>query len=84
MNYQGNLQEPGHFKMHDPRERTVSRTWRVPVSLVDRLYAKAGELRVYPSELVTWLVAKGLDQLDAGTWTVPTVPAHRCVIVEEE
>ena len=78
------MTEPELFQMDEPRPRTVSRTWRIPVVLVDRLYARAKRERVYPSELVAWLLAQGLDHLDGGAWTLPTAPAHRNVIVNGE
>ena len=83
MNYQGTDKEPEHFQMDEPGERTISRTWRVPFSLVDRLYARAKRERVYPSELVAWLLVQGLDRLETGAWTLPTAPAHRNVIMED-
>ena len=83
MNDEGMTKELEHFKMNPPREQTIARTWQIPYSLVRRLNARAGALSVYPSQLVTWLLNQGLDQLEAGAWTVPTQPDHRNIVIED-
>ena len=73
-----------HFKMDEPQERTLNRTYKLTPSLVDRVNETAARLRVWPSDLVRFLLAKGLDQVDAGELVIPTRPAHRCVGFEGE
>lgn len=63
-------------------EERISRTYVFPADLIDRLTQAAAELRVYPSHLVCYLVARGLDQIDAGELVVPTRPARQNIIME--
>lgn len=62
----------------------IARTYKLSPELVKRLNAKAGELRIFPSDLVRFLLDKGLDQVDAGELVISTRPAHRHIIVEGE
>jgi hypothetical protein len=71
------------FVMDAPKEKTIARTYRLPVVLVGRLNSEAAALRVWPSSLVAHLLERALDEVDAGRWEVPTKPAHRCIITTE-
>jgi hypothetical protein len=71
------------FRMDEPSEKMISRTYSLPVLLVGRLNSISAWLRVWPSSLVAYLLEKALDQVDAGELVVPTKPAHRNIITKE-
>ena len=60
----------------------VRRTYKLTPELICRLNATCSELRVYPSELVRFLLSRALDQIEAGDLQVPTKPAYRHIIAE--
>ena len=60
----------------------VRRTYKLTPELICRLNTACTDLRVYPSELVRFLLCHALDQIEAGDLKVPTRPAFRHVIIE--
>ena len=66
----------------EPSTETFNRTYKLTAELIERLNATAAGLKVYPSDLVRFLLATGLDQVDAGDLEIPTMPAHRHIIFE--
>lgn len=62
----------------------ISRTYRLSRPLARRINARAKALHLWPSDLVRFLLADGLDRLEAGELTIPTQPAWRHVIMEED
>ena len=52
----------------------MNRTYVLDPDLIDRLDATAGRLEVRQSDLVNFLLAKALDQVDIGVLQVPTRP----------
>jgi hypothetical protein len=54
--------------------KQMNRTYDLDSSVVQRIDAAAAGLAVWQSDLVNYLLANGLDQLDAGALTVPVRP----------
>ena len=71
------------FRWPEPSNR-IARTWRVNPGLARHINATAEELLVFPSDLVCYLLSKALDQVAAGQLVIPTRPAHRYVIVDDD
>jgi len=70
------------FSMGPVPERTAARTYQLPRSVIGRLNAAAAAMKVWPSDLVAWLLERGLDAMDAGE-VPPTEPAYRHIISRE-
>jgi hypothetical protein len=70
------------FVMDAPKEKTIARTYRLPIVLVGKLNSEAAALRVWPSSLVAYLLERALDEVEAGRWEVPTEPSHQNIIQE--
>src|SRR5690606_13307137 len=62
----------------------LPRTYQLTPDLVRRLNAQALALQVYPSDLVRFILAWGLDLVEAGELVIQTRPAFRHVVVGEE
>lgn len=52
----------------------VSRTYKFDDQLIDRLTAQARRLHVFPGPLLELLIARALDEIEAGRWRVDARP----------
>jgi hypothetical protein len=77
-------EHPDLFYQRPKHGPYLPRTYQLTLDLVRRINAKALELHLYPSDLVRFLLASGLDQIDAGELVIQTRPAFRHVIEGEE
>jgi hypothetical protein len=57
-----------------------SRTYRLDAALVARLDEVTAEKRLFPSDLVRFLLGYALDQVDAGALVIPTTPALNVIV----
>ena len=56
------------------RDRHCKRSYTLRQATADRLNARASQEGLGVSELIDYLLATVLDQVDAGELTIPTVP----------
>ena len=61
-------------------DKYTQRTYRMTEELVERLTATADAYQVGISDLVRFLLTRGLDQIDAGELVIPTKAAGLRVI----
>jgi len=72
-----------HRVTHTGQVEKKDRTYRLDAEIVTRLEATAERLRVWPSQLVVFLLRRGLDAIDSGEWEVPTRPVYWQIIEED-
>ncbi len=72
-----------HRVTHTRQVEKKARTYRLDAEIVARIEATAERLRVWPGQLVDFLLRRGLDAIESGEWEVPTRPAYRQIIEED-
>lgn len=60
----------------------ITRTWQVPTELAERINRVAKSERLYPSDLVSYLIAVGLAKIEAGRLDIPTKPRGRPLAID--
>lgn len=60
----------------------INRTWQVPTELAERINAVANSEKLYPSDLVSYLITVGLVEVEAGRLDIPTKPRGRPLAID--